>query len=183
MQNLGAGIQVLRKRCHLTLKVLAEKIGVTSSFLSQVEKGKASPSLATLKRIADALDTTVSFLVAEPDKAKQSPVLRQSARSVVEDPSNNLVTQVLTSPQSWKMMEPMLFTFTRSSLPTSVRYRHVGDEFALVLKGRLKVVLNEENHILGEGDSIYFSSGIPHVFMNATEGETEVLSINTPPNF
>jgi transcriptional regulator with XRE-family HTH domain len=56
MQGIGTEIKKRRKKVDLTLKALAGKIGVTGSFLSQIEKGKAAPSLATLKKIADALN-------------------------------------------------------------------------------------------------------------------------------
>jgi XRE family transcriptional regulator, regulator of sulfur utilization len=183
MERLGTEIQKKRKSAALTLRALAAKIGVTSSFLSQIEKGKALPSLPTLKKLADALETTVSVLVAEEGKVKRSPVLRHTERKAVEDPLTDPATQVLTPPENWKMMEPMLFTFKKRTPASSIRYRHVGDEFAVVLKGSLRVILKEEEYLLERGDSIYFSSGIPHVFLNAIDGETEVLSINTPPNF
>ena len=81
------------------------------------------------------------------------------------------------------MMEPMVFRYMKTSDLTDMRYKHVGDEFALVLRGRLKVILDDEEYLLDFGDSIYFNSGIPHIFLNANTGETEVLSVNTPPNF
>jgi transcriptional regulator with XRE-family HTH domain len=183
MESLGREIQRKRKDAGLTLRALAARIAVTSSFLSQIEKGKALPSLPTLKKLADALETTVSVLVAEEGKPRRSPVLRRVERKAVEDPSTDPATQVLTTPDNWKMMEPMLFTFKERTAPSTVRYRHVGDEFAIVLKGSLKVILKNDEYLLEQGDSIYFSSGIPHVFLNAFDGETEVLSINTPPNF
>jgi transcriptional regulator with XRE-family HTH domain len=183
MESLGVEIQRRRKGSSLTLKDLAKMTGVTSSFLSQIEKGKALPSLPTLKKLADALETTVSILVAEEGKPKRSPVLKRMDRRIVEDPLTDPATQVLTSPENWKMMEPMLFTFRKKSPVSSIRYRHVGDEFAIVLKGSLKIILKDDEYLLGQGDSIYFSSGIPHVFLNPIDGETEVLSINTPPNF
>jgi transcriptional regulator with XRE-family HTH domain len=176
MEGIGAAIRSRRKKTNLTLRALAERIGVTSSFLSQVEKGKTTPSLSTLKKIADALHTTVSAVVAEVDNPESC-----GDRRITADQS--LITQILTSPQSWKMMEPLLFRFTSAFAATEVRYRHAGDEFAIVLKGRLKVVLDDAEHVLEVGDSIYFNSGIPHVFLNMSDGETEVLSVNTPPNF
>ncbi len=183
MQNLGIEIRKRRGVCKLTLKALAERIGVTSSFLSQIEKGKASPSLVNLKKIANALDTTVSVLVADADSPQQSPVLRRSARRTAVDPSTGITTEILTAPRDWKMMEPMLFTFAKRARHSAVRYRHVGNEFAFVLKGELKVVLGDQEYLLKDGDSIYFSSGTPHVLFNASASETKVLSINTPPNF
>ena len=183
MNSLGNEIKRRRKGVHLTAKELAARIGVTSSFVSLIENGKASPSLANLKKIADALNTTVSNIVAEEGEQEDSPVVKRIHRRMVKDQSNKIITQILTSPQRWKMMEPMVFRYLKTSDLTDMRYKHAGDEFALVLKGRLKVILDDKEYVLNFGDSIYFNSGIPHIFLNASKGETEVLSVNTPPNF
>jgi transcriptional regulator with XRE-family HTH domain len=183
MKNIGSEIKRRRKSANLKLNEMAERVNVTASFLSQIENGRASPSLVTLKRIAEALRTTVSVLVAEEGEAEGSPVLRKADRKTVKDNSIRMITQILTWPESWKMMEPMIFTYAGQSPRSEVRYRHAGDEFAFVLKGRLKVILDNQEYLLGPGDSIYFNSGTPHLFVNGGRGQTEVLSINTPPNF
>jgi quercetin dioxygenase-like cupin family protein len=62
-------------------------------------------------------------------------------------------------------------------------YQHFGQEFVLVLKGRIELVLGGKQCVLSEGDSIYFNSSVPHAFWSVYDGTTEVLSINTPSNF
>ncbi len=181
--QVGSKIKVRRTKLKLTLQALADEVGVTASFLSQVEKGKASPSLATLKKIADALSTTIATLVDTNGQKPVSPVVRFTERRTMKDPEINIVTQFLAAAETWKMMEPMIFTYLSRSEPTDQRYKHAGDEFALVLTGELKIILDDREYVLKQGDSIYFHSGFPHVFLNAIDGKTEVLSINTPPSF
>lgn len=63
--NVGERIKQLRKEKNLTLRELAEKADISISFLSDIENGRSNPSLERLKAIAEALDTTVSYLLGE----------------------------------------------------------------------------------------------------------------------
>src|SRR3954466_721330 len=67
--DLGARIRALRTARHETLRQLAARAAVTESFLSQVERGVASPSIASVQRIARALDTSIAELFAADESA------------------------------------------------------------------------------------------------------------------
>ena len=73
MKIIGVNIKKLREEQGLTLRALAKKIEISASFLSQVESGKASPSLSTLKSISDALATTIGNLIGESQKLEDNP--------------------------------------------------------------------------------------------------------------
>ena len=82
-------------------------------------------------------------------------------------------------------MEPMMMKL--NGVPNAriknVRYKHFGQEFVLVLKGCIELVVGNTTYTLNEGDNAYFNCGLPHAFWNKRDDETEVLSINAPPNF
>lgn len=84
-QPPGRGIQALRKRCGLSIRQLGAKAGVTAGFISAVERGKNSPSIATLQRILVALGTDLQtfFGNAEPDAA--GPVYPREAMRTISD--------------------------------------------------------------------------------------------------
>ena len=65
MDKMGKRIKAKREELGLQMKELSIKIGVTSSLISQIEKGKAFPSIVTLKKVAEALSTTVGELIGE----------------------------------------------------------------------------------------------------------------------
>lgn len=67
--NVGERIKRLRKERKLTLRELSEKVDISISFLSDIENGRSNPSLERLKSIAEALDTTVSYLLGEEDNS------------------------------------------------------------------------------------------------------------------
>jgi transcriptional regulator with XRE-family HTH domain len=166
----------------ITLRSLAKNIGMSPSFLSQVESGKAVPSVPSLKKIADALNTSIGTLVGENDNSSE-PVVRFPERRCIDDSTSSMKISFLSNTHPDKLMEPMLFTLKKKTEASENRYQHYGQEFVLVLKGRIEVVIKDVRYKLDEGDSIYFNSSIPHAFWSIHEDRSEVLSINTPPNF
>jgi quercetin dioxygenase-like cupin family protein len=148
-----------------------------------VETGKASPSLSTLKKIADTLLTTVGSLIGEGQKISDNPVVKVSERKRLQEVGNGISMYLLTSQDANKQMEPLLFKLNQKASSGSAAYKHFGQEFVLVLKGAMEITLNDTNYILNKGDSIYFNSNVPHSFKNIGKEEAEAVWVVTPPTF
>jgi len=183
MKIVGVNIKRLREEQDLTLRVLAKKLGISASFLSQVESGKASPSLSTLKSISDALSTTIGNLIGEAQKLEDNPVVRSSERKHVQEASKGINLYLLTSRDPNKQMEPLLFKLKEGATSGERSYKHFGQEFVMVLRGVIEVTLNDISYILKKGDSIYFNSSVPHAFKNMGKEEAEAVWVVTPPTF
>lgn len=183
MKMVGVNIRRLREEKETTLREMAKDVGVSPSFLSQVEKGKASPSLTTLKSIADVLGTTIGNLVGEDVNQKDKIVTRENERKFLKQASQGLQMYLLSESSPYKQMEPLLFKLSNNASSGESSYSHYGQEFVLVLKGALEIMLGEKNYLLKKGDSIYFNSSTPHSFKNLHKGETEALWVVTPPSF
>jgi len=183
MKLIGINIKSNRESKSITLRELAKKTNVSASLLSQVENGKVSPSLATLKKIADALDTTLGILVGEESKNENDPVLRESQRKVLSQEGKGVKMYVLTSKDCNKQMEPLLFELQPKASSGKKSYKHFGQEFVLVIKGTLEITLNDNIYVLKKGDSIYFNSNVPHYFRNIDKKTTEAVWVVTPPTF
>jgi quercetin dioxygenase-like cupin family protein len=80
-------------------------------------------------------------------------------------------------------MEPLLFKLKEGATSGERSYKHFGQEFVLVLKGSIEVMLNDIAYILKKGDSIYFNSNVPHAFKNISKKEAEAVWVVTPPTF
>ena len=78
MDLMGKRIKKKRESFGFLIKDLSAQIGVTSSLISQIEKGKAYPSIVTLKKIANALQTTVGELIGEHENLSQKPLLKKN---------------------------------------------------------------------------------------------------------
>lgn len=176
MLQLGARIRRRRESLKLQMNDLAKTIGVSSSLISQIERTKAYPSILTLKKIADALRTTVGELIGENETLSAHPQVSINERKFVK--SNNSGTRVylLSHHDPLKIMDPFLVEFKPEGdsmeIMTPVNPRQ---EFCLILKGTLEVKLGKESFELNVGDSFYFFSDREHVFTNIDEGKTEML--------
>jgi transcriptional regulator with XRE-family HTH domain len=180
---IGLNIKEQREKRKITLRKLAQDIQVSPSFLSQVEKGKTVPSLATLKRLADSLHTTIGKLVGEEvSDVTGTPLLKRNERHPIGEIGQNLTIELLTQHQSFMQMEASIFTFQEGG-NTGDLSRHFGQEFVYVLDGTLKITLNDLSYTLQKGDSFYFDSLMPHSFVNVHDSSTRVLRVITPPLF
>lgn len=182
MKIVGANIKRIREERGLTLRDLAKQLGVSASFLSQIETGKASPSLSSLKSLADSLQVTVGGLMGEDEKVV-NPVVKKNQRKVLKHMGKGIEMYLLTSSNPNKQMEPLLFSLDKNANSGHSAYKHFGQEFVLVIKGALEITLNGNKYVLSKGDSIYFNSSVAHSFKNIHKSNTEALWVVTPPSF
>jgi DNA-binding transcriptional MerR regulator/quercetin dioxygenase-like cupin family protein len=174
----GARFRRLRQRRGLSLAQVAKATGVSVGFLSALERGQMSASIATLRRIARYYRTNIlSFF--EPAK-ENSRVVKPADRKILET-TKGVRMELL----AWgnTAMEPHLFRIKPGG-NSGESYTHEGEEFLHVLRGQFEIWLNQNEHYLLEpGDSLYFQSSTPHRWKNPGATESWLLWINTPPTF
>ncbi|HEY3082474.1 MAG TPA: XRE family transcriptional regulator [Chloroflexota bacterium] len=177
--NIGFRVRAARRRERLSLRELAARTGLSISFLSQLERDKVAPSIASLKRVADALDTQVAGLLAEPS-APDAVVYRRGAR-----PTWQLARAryELLAPGEGRAMQPQLTTFEPGGSNGDHPVTHAGEELVFVLAGRAELGLGDDVTALEEGDAAYFEATVPHSLRNAGDGPCTCLVVVTPPSF
>lgn len=179
--NLGARIRALRQARRRTLRDVADRAGVTESFLSQVERDVTSPSIATVQRIARALDLSIAQLFAEDGDAGR--VVRREARRRVSYSGLKAVDEFLTSNMAGRL-QVILSTIEPGGGTGADPYTHDSDEeVVVVLEGTLDLWVGEEHHVLREGDAITYPSRMPHWNVNRGSARAVVLFCITPPSF
>ena len=179
--QLGPRIRALRQARNITLRELAERAGVTESFLSQVEREVTSPSIASVQRIARALDLAIAELFTE--EAPHSRVVRRAARRRIAYPGLRAIDEFLTSDMSGRL-QVILSTIEPGGGTGDEPYAHDSDEeVVIVLSGQLELWVADEHHLLEEGDSIAYSSRLPHRNVNSSDRQALVLFCVTPPSF
>ena len=162
---------------------MASQVDLSASFLSQIEQGKASPSIENLKKIANSLDVRVSYLIEDEEVKKDTVLIRRNERDSIESIDSNTKISLLTSTDIDKQMEPIIYEIGPKGESGRESFSHPGEEFVFVLEGQLEIDINEKNYILDEGDSLYFKSTQKHKFVNPTDKMTRVLWVVTPPTF
>lgn len=179
--QLGTRIRSLRQARHLTLREVADRAGVTESFLSQVERDVTSPSIATVHRVAGALGLSIAQLFAED--AETGRVVRREARRRIAYPGLGAVDEFLTSNLAGRL-QVIMSTIDAGGGTGPEPYTHDSDEeVVVVLSGVLDLWVADEHYVLHEGDAITFPSRLPHWNANHGDVPATVLFCLTPPSF
>lgn len=184
LSDIGAQVRAMRKAQHLTIEQLSVASGISVGIISQVERGKANPAFSTLAQLAHGLNVPVGRLFHVAPHG--SPVVRKHERRELGshgvDSDDGGRYQLLTPDLNGALEVTWLEThpgYDTSSTP----YRHNGEEFGLVIAGAVDVYIEGEKHHLEEGDSIRYSSTIPHWYVNPGPGVCQAIWVITPPTW
>ncbi|MBO1001262.1 cupin domain-containing protein [Pseudogracilibacillus auburnensis] len=164
----GGKIRELRMKRGYSLKTLAEKSNVSISIISKIERNNVDPSVTILYRICNGLDVSITELLGEDSGS--SNILRKEDRNVVVFPQSNSKYELLTPVYNGDL--EMIKIYLEAGQSDKNLVSHSGEECGVVLEGSMTVILDNKEHILNEGDSICFNSGIPHRFFNHTNKQS-----------
>jgi transcriptional regulator with XRE-family HTH domain len=171
VQNLGKRLRALRNDRGLTLAQLGQRVDLSTSYLSQIERGVTMPSLPKLTIIARALDVGMGYFFEDDVSSPRIVRLNQGKRLRSTD---DIVAELLSADLSDKEIQPYRVVCqsgaSRDQLPI-----HPGEEFGFVLKGQLTVTVGEETFVLEAGDSIHYQAFQPHSWRN--EGDEECIAV------
>lgn len=191
--TMGDRLRQARNARGLSLRGLAEVVGVSPSLISQVETGRAKPSVNTLYALATELGISLDTLLfmdteppatgAEPEAAGEpletslphDPVQRAASRSSIRLGSG-VVWERLTT-ESIRNVDFLHVTYEvgGESSPADAFQRHQGQEWGYVLTGTLMVRIGFDDFLLQPGDAISFDSATPHRLFNA--GDTPASAV------
>ncbi len=179
--KIGERVRARRQELGSSLRDLARKTGLTASFLSQVETGQANTSINSLRRIAEALNTSILYFLQE--EPKHDPVVRANRRPKIVL-SGSRVTYELLTPDVARKLEVLQGTMSHQMRNVSRPLREPTEECIIVLSGELDVGLETEEYTLGPGDSIYFEGHqLRRLVNHSNDDEVTWISIITPPVF
>jgi transcriptional regulator with XRE-family HTH domain len=172
--EIGQRLREARLERGMSLRALAQSVGVSASLLSQVETGKTQPSVSTLYAIVSELGVSLDDLLGvtadggrtPPPAPTRAPVQRAADNPVLEM-ENGVRWERLAIGQDG-VADALLVTYApgASSSVEGRLMRHAGVEYAYVLEGRLTLQLDFDEYELGSGDSLHFDSVRPHLYSN-----------------
>jgi transcriptional regulator with XRE-family HTH domain len=179
--DVGERLRALRRVRRVTLKTVAERAELSESFLSQVERGRANASVASLKRIAAALGVSVADLF-EPNGSTGKPrVLPRESRPNLAFGTGR---KFMLTPRPLENLQVIVGEFDPGGSTGDEPYTH-GDseELLVVLEGVVSLQLGSEVFELSTGDSIDYRSSTPHRLVNVGGEPAEVMWIISPPSY
>jgi transcriptional regulator with XRE-family HTH domain len=176
--RLGERVRGLRRERGWTLELLAERSGVSRAMISKLERGEKNPTLVVAAKVAEGLGVGLSRLVGL-EESREIVVVPRERRMIMRDPLTGFERQLLSP--SFGGLE-----FIRNVVPegsTSGEFpprRRGAEEYVVVEKGSLRVVLGGEEYVLEEGDAAYFEADVAHRFDNAGAGECSYYLVIDP---
>jgi transcriptional regulator with XRE-family HTH domain len=182
MVSLGASIRTARREVGLKLREVAVATGLSISYLSQIERDLLTPSVEALRRIAGAVDIpagTLAFAAGSRRGKASVAIVRREARKRVAFADTNIAYELLTPDIQGRVSVIAL------SVPPGAEggdtFTHPGEDIVVVQRGALMVEVGGLWHKIQTGDSIRFSSEIPHRWRNGDAEPAEALWISSPP--
>jgi transcriptional regulator with XRE-family HTH domain len=192
--SLGERIRLRRKEDGLRLTDLAARCNISPSFLSQIERDRASPSISTLHNIAKALGVTMAHFFVDSEKLLEENndlyekrengvrVVRSDQRKTLIYPGSGIKNELL-SPDLNRAIQMMWVVIPPGAETGPEGLVHEGEECGLIIQGKVKIWVGDHQYILGPGDSIYQKSNIPHHSQNIGDEDVIVVTAITPPSF
>ena len=177
--SVGEQLRTIREMYGLSQRALAKKAGVTNGIISMIEQDRNSPSLATLKKILDAIPMSFSefFTVGT------SPQLKTffKAGELPEIGSSGFSFRQVGVDLTGKAMQILHERIEPGADTGADMLRHESEEGGVVIRGSIELTVGGDIRILGPGDAYYFDSRIPHRFRNVGEEDAEIVSACSPP--
>jgi len=162
--DVGTRLRQLREERNMSMRSLATASGLSANALSMIERGKTSPSVSTLYKLADAMGVPITTFFGEQTSKQQVIFLRAQERPRV--PFSKGVWEGLGGEQFSGRVEPFMLTLENgaSSGPHSIA--HSGHEFVICLRGKLEYFIEKDAFTLEPGDSLLFAAQLNHRWRN-----------------
>ena len=178
-KQIVRNIKKIRQNKKMSLMRLAKLCGLKKGYVSKIENSDKAPPFSTLSKIANALDTDISLLLADesevPENLSLCIVKKNERKEVVSRGTlYGLHYEALAHKKIGKNMEPyvILPVFREKGV-----FSHEGEEFIYVLKGPYEFVYDGKKYLLNTGDSIYFDSIIPHCGTSIGGKKAKILAV------
>ncbi len=173
--NVGERLRELREERDLSIRAVARLSGLSANALSVIERGKSSPSVSTLYKIADALEIPVTaFFQAQRDQ-HEIVFIRSSQRNRI--PFHRGLWEDLGGEQFSGRVEPFMLTLEVGANSGRFPIHHSGHELVFCLRGQLEYKVEEETYLLEAGDCLLFSAALKHEWRNPGDTVTNAIFV------
>lgn len=176
MMYLGQKLRKLRKEQNLTQLELAQQVGITNGQISTIERGVSSPSLATLHRIAQALNVPMTEFF-EDERQREVELVRKGKGRKVAGNRENASIEVLCARSSAGAFNVMFLELESGELRLNPRPSVPDEYFLYVLRGKCEIQMEGDSYVVDPGDSIFVKAQKDQIIRNVGADELRILLV------
>lgn len=173
--DVGRRLRELREAKGISMRTLAAQSGLSANALSMIERGKTSPSVSTLYKLADALGVPITAFFG-PKSGKENVILIR-ADERVRIPFSRGVWEGLGGERFTGRVEPFVLTLESGVTSGIHSIVHSGHEFVFCLRGQLEYQVENKMYRLEAGDSLLFAANLHHRWRNPGDTVTNALIV------
>ncbi|MBI3170321.1 MAG: helix-turn-helix domain-containing protein [Chloroflexi bacterium] len=173
--DVSSRLRELREARGISMRTLATRSGLSANALSMIERGKTSPSVSTLYKLAGALGVSITAFFGVENEKKQVVFLKHDERTRLSFTRG--VFEALGGENFVGRVEPFMLTMESGASCGPHDIVHSGHEFVFCLRGHLEYTVEKETFRLEAGDSLLFASKLRHRWKNPTNTVTNALII------
>lgn len=181
---IGDKIRALRLKKKMGLVELGQHAGLSPALLSKIERGRLFPTLPTLLRIALVFSVGLEFFFSGPRDQPLVAVVRRADRLRFPEregaPDGAFHFESLDFPATERRFNAYYAEFFPPQGGSPKPHEHAGAEFIYLLQGSLSVEIGEREYTLGQGDSMYFDSGVAHGYRRRGGKACHAIVVTTP---
>lgn len=176
-ERIGVKLKELREQAGLSLRTLAERAGFSASFISQIENGDVSASIASLEKIAATLNASIVDFFATPPTSAVS-VIRADARPSFRSSWSRAHVEALAPVAGPEGLEALLISLEPGGSSGKKATGSPSAQFAFVLEGRFILTTHEASVALGPGDAVVVPAAEPQRWQNKGAKSARVLLVS-----
>lgn len=169
-KEIGRRMKKVREEKHLTLKNVEARAGISATHISEIERGKTSPTINALMRIAYSLGKDPAYFIENEELDDVSFVALED-RTEIDLERANGVREMLTRSIPGGRINAQLVTLDPRGGEKIRVHSHIGEEAAVVLKGKIRFRVEGKDYELDTGDSIYYEAHLDHGYINISDRE------------
>jgi transcriptional regulator with XRE-family HTH domain len=173
--DIAHRLRELREERSMSIRALAQKSSLSANALSMIERGRTSPSVSTLYKLAEALGIPITAFFGLPEARNRAVFIKSSERTRVPLPRG--IWEGLGGEKFIGRVEPFIMTLETGASSGRRSIVHTGHEFVFCIRGRLEYQLENQTFTLESGDSLLFSAHLQHRWHNTGNTVANILIV------
>lgn len=177
LKSIGNKIKQTRLQRKLTQQQIADECGISKSMLSRIENGHKATAVATLSKISECLNVSLSWLLE--DQIEQDPVIvrKVNRQRKIGNANMGYSFEMLANKPNLSLVEPLIIDVPKTQYKKQQTYTHSQDEFIYILEGSIELFYDGKKYYMEKGDSAYFQGTKSHLYIPVNNEVAQVLTM------